>query len=501
MITQIRQRQRGPRDDAAWPALFQALFPAPPAPVGLPADRSGASAAGRWVRAAAIHGVVLAVGVVVMLLRIPGRPWDTIYNEDLTVYLLDGLARPWHLFIPYGGYVQLLPRLVGQFAAMLPLKLAAKVFVLAGALTAAACAVVVFHATAGHIKSVALRVLAAAAVIFLPIATLEIADSTVNSPWYLLLALFWVALWRPRTVTGMTVAAITAFLASSSEPMTLVFAPLFIARFFALRRVRDHAVTIGWAVGLLTQVPGILQSQATNQSRLNAPVPIQHALGFFGHGVVQSALGWHISWWLRHAVGQYGTMAIVGFILVVFFGWALLAGSVPTRLLIGTVLLTAFVFTVVSSDLGYKFAGIGLHVQIGHEAGSRYAVLGIFLIDCAAIIAIDAFLQRCQARRPSDQRDLDGLRPAGRTWSRPVAVTVAPVALLAVLAAGWVTDYRFEVPRSHGSARTWSVVMADWGRECARNPVGGVLQVPTWDLPKGVTEAIPCSRIPAPPHH
>jgi hypothetical protein len=54
-----------------------------------------------------------------MLLRIPGRPWDTIYNEDLTVYLFDALDKPWHLFIPYGGYVQLLPRLVGQLAAML----------------------------------------------------------------------------------------------------------------------------------------------------------------------------------------------------------------------------------------------------------------------------------------------------------------------------------------------------------------------------------------------
>jgi len=494
MITQIRQRQRGPRDDAAWPALFQALFPAPPAPVDLGTDRSGASSAGRWIRAAAINAVVLAVGIVVMLLRIPGRPWDTIYNEDLTVYLLDGLARPWHLFIVYGGYVQLLPRLVGQLAAILPLKLAAKVFAVAGALTAAACAVVVFHATAGHIKSVALRALAGASVIFLPIATLEIADSTVNSPWYLLLALFWVTLWRPRTVTGMTVAAITAFLASSSEPMTAVFAPLFIARLFALRRVRDHAVTIGWAVGLLTQVPGILQSQAAHQSRLNSPAPIRDPLSFLAHGVVQSALGWHISWWLQDAAGHDGATAIVAVILVVFFGWALLASSRPARLLIGTVLLTALVFTLVSSDLGYQFAGIGRHVLIGHEAGSRYAVLAIFLIDCAAIIAVDAFIQR-------GQRDLDTLRPTERPWSRRTALVLAPVALLAVLSAGWVTDYRFEVPRAHGSARTWSVVLADWGRECARNPAGGVLHEPTWDLPEGVTEAISCSRIPAPPHH
>jgi hypothetical protein len=44
---------------------------------------------------------------------------------------------------------------------------------------------------------------------------MEIADSGVNAPWYLLLAVFWALLWRPRTRAGMAVAAFVAFAAAA----------------------------------------------------------------------------------------------------------------------------------------------------------------------------------------------------------------------------------------------------------------------------------------------
>lgn len=486
--SQGTQRDQGPRDGMAGPALFQALFPAPPGLADAPADSPGAAAAARRARAVTVHAAILAAGMVVVLARIPGRPaWDTIYNEDLTVFLVDALARPWHLFIVYGGYVQLMPRLIGQLAALLPLRLAASVFALAGALTAAACAVLVFHASAGHIRSVALRALAGASVLFLPVVTLEIADSTVGAPWYLLLALFWAALWRPRTRAGMAAAAAIAFLASSTLPLTLVFAPLLAARLVVLRRLREHAVTIGWAAGLLVQLPAILEAEAV--SRLSQRVPIGDALSFYAHGVVQSALGWHVGWWLQSAAGRDGATAIVGAVLAAFFAWALVASPLPTRLLIAAALVTGFVFTVVSADLGYGFARIGLGVTEQHEAGSRYTALAIFLVDCAAIAAIDALVQRCRMRRQRSRDDLDSLLPRGRGWPRLVAPVLA---LLAVLSVGWVTDYRFETPRAQ--ARTWTAVLAGWEQYCAENPAGTV-QVAAWDLPPKATESIACARI------
>lgn len=511
MLTHAKQRHRQPRNDMTGPALLQALFPVAPAPAGVAADSAGAAAAGRWLPAVAVHAVALAAGVLVMLARIPGQPaWYTIYNEDVDVYLEDALARPWHLFIPYAGYLQLMPRVVGQLAALLPLQLAAEVFALTGALTAAACAVLVFHASAGHIRSLTLRVLAGASVLLLPIATLEIADSTVGTSWYLLLALFWAALWRPRTRWGMAAAAAVAFLASSAEPLTLVFAPIFAVRVVVLRRLRDHAVTIGWVAGLLVQLPAVLASETAHQSRVNALAPVGDALAFYVRAVVQSALGWHVSWWLQSAVGADGAAAIVGAVLAAFFAWALLAGPAQARPLIATALLTGFAFTIVATVLGYRFAGAGRGVTVTHEAGSRYGTLGIFLIDCAVIVAIDALIQRLRASRRDDQDDdddrsslpprirgrlhLPGLHRPGlrRPGLHRLAPGLALLAVLAVLSAGWVTDYRFQTPRA--AAPSWAADLARWRHGCAGNQAAAV-RVPAWDLPAGTTEGIPCARI------
>ena len=86
--------------------------------------------------------------------------------------------------------------------SFLPLPEAAAAFAIAGAVIASAVALFVFHASAGHIHSGWLRGLLAAAVLLLPVAPLEIADSGVNTPWYLLFALFWAALWRPRAAAA-----------------------------------------------------------------------------------------------------------------------------------------------------------------------------------------------------------------------------------------------------------------------------------------------------------
>ena len=82
------------------------LFPAPPAPVPR----------GWYWRVLIAFAEVLAVclGAVVLLLRIPGRPWDSLYAEDYYLYIPQALQSPWHLFIGWEGYLQLGTRLVVQ---------------------------------------------------------------------------------------------------------------------------------------------------------------------------------------------------------------------------------------------------------------------------------------------------------------------------------------------------------------------------------------------------
>jgi hypothetical protein len=139
------------------------------------------------------------------------------------------------VFLVYNGYEQLVPRVLAQFAAYLPLPQVTRFLTVSGAVVAAACGLFVFHASAGQVRSAGLRALLGAAVVLLPTAPMEIADSGVNTPWYLLLAVFWALLWRPRTPAGMAVAAFVAFAAASSNSVNALFVPMAAARLYALQ--------------------------------------------------------------------------------------------------------------------------------------------------------------------------------------------------------------------------------------------------------------------------
>ncbi len=79
---------------------------------------------------------VVPLGVLVMLVRVAGPvpAWDSIYAEDLSIFLVQALQHPWPLLVPYAGYLQLVPRLIAQFVFYLPLRDAAAAFAIIGAL-------------------------------------------------------------------------------------------------------------------------------------------------------------------------------------------------------------------------------------------------------------------------------------------------------------------------------------------------------------------------------
>ena len=415
-----------------------------------------------------IQVVVVLIGVVAMLGRVSGLPaWDGVYAEDYGLFLPEALARPWHLLVPYAGYVQLGPRLIAQFAACLPLRDAAAAFAIAGALIACLCALFIFHAGAGFIRSAWLRGLLALAVVLLPVAPLEIPDSAVNSPWYMMMALFFAMLWRPRTRAAMAIAAIIGFLTAASEVLVIVLAPLLLIRVIALPRAREHAVTAGWLAGCLLQLPYVLQGLgAASGSRVSRLATFPQVNAFYGHDVVLPALGWHLSWQLRSLAGRDGATLIVGALLAVVFAWALITQGRQARAFLVAALLTGYLETVAAGTLSWwvPIAAVTFH----GEAGSRYTDLPILLIDAALIVTADSLLRRT-AIRP---------RAAG-----------AVIALVAVLCAGWIPDYRYRGNRSN--ATNWPATSATWLRDCEHSPTG-VIRVTT-----GAHQAyeLPCSNL------
>lgn len=422
-------------------AVLADLFPAPAAP----APRGGLP---RWAFVL-VQVAAVALGALVMLARVGGRPvWDSVWAEDRGIYLPEALAHPWHLLQSYGGYLQLVPRLIGQIAALLPIQHASVVLAVGGALVAAACGLFAYHASAGQVSSRWLRALLGLSVVLLPVAPLEIADNGVNSIWYLLAALFWAALWRPRTGAGAASAAVVAFAAAASSSLALLYAPLFVARAAVVpRRLREHAATAGWAAGSLLQVAVILTS---HQSRLRPHDPVNAVL-YYTHDVLLPALGWHISWHLRDVLGLAGATALAGGVIAVVLAAVIATQPGRCRVFVVTAVVTGLVFTAVTS--AFAWGGVGQRVTIRAEHGARYSTVPILLLDAALIVAADAY--------------------ARRWWPRPRTV-VAVAALIAVLAAGWVTDFRYPVRRFAGPASAWAHIVDPWLRHCQHSPTGTI---------------------------
>jgi hypothetical protein len=424
-----------------WRTVLADLFPAPrPAP-----KRSLA----RWALVVLVQVVVVAAGAAVMIARVGGRPvWQSVWAEDPGIYLPQALAHPWHLLQSYGGYLQLMPRVIGQIAALVPIRHASVVFAVGGAVVASACGLFAYYASEGQVSSRWLRALIGLSVVLLPVAQLEIADTGVNSIWYLLAALFWAALWRPRTRAGAGVAAVVAFAAAASSSLGLVYAPLFVVRAMVVpRRWREHAATAGWALGSLLQL-GVIA--ASHVSRFTPHNPLNAVL-YYAHEVLLPAFGWHLSWDLRNTLGLTGATVLVGGLIFVVLASAVVTQDWPCKVFVVTAVAMGLLITAFTS--AFAWGGPGQPVTLRVEHGARYSTVPILLLDAALIVAADAY--------------------ARRWWPRPKAI-VAVCALVAVLGAGWATDFRYPVRHFAGPASAWVHTADRWLRHCRRNPAGTI---------------------------
>jgi hypothetical protein len=220
------------------------------------------------------------------------------------------------------------------------------------------------------------------------------------------------------------------------------------------RRLREHAATAGWAAGCLLQVAVIVTSHL---SRFVPRNPL-NAVRYYAHEVLLPALGWHLAWHLRHLLGLTGATLLMGGIIIVVLAAVVVTQPGPCRVFVVTAVLTGLVFTAITSV--FAWGGPGLRVTVRVEHGARYSTLPILLLDAALIVAADAY--------------------ARRWWPRPKAV-VAVAALVAVLAAGWATDFRYPVRRLAGHASAWQPRAEAWLRYCRHTPAGTItVTFPNW---------------------
>jgi len=455
--------------------MLGALFP-------VPADAGPRSRVRRLVVAGLEVGAVV-LGAGLLLLRIPGLPpWDSLYLDDYGTFFVRALENPWQLFSPQHGYVQVLPHLIAQLATYVPLPDVPVVFAVSGAVIASACGLYVFQASAGHIRSLTLRVLLGMAIVLLPVAPLEIADNTLGAPWYMLLALFWGVLWRPRTRAGVAVTAVLAFATAASTTIAVLYAPLLAARLYVLRRPRDHAVTAGWLAGCLAQLPVVLSTASGGRSPLDNASVSGMSLSFYGHDVVLPSLGWHLSWWLQSFAGRDGATALVAIVLGVVFAIIVIAQP-RSRLFVAVALLAGFGITVFSTTL-VRYVTTSPPVMINFEFGARYTALPTFLIESVIIVGADGALRQWRRTRQESAE-----RPA---LTLPAAVAV--MAVVAVMVVSWVPDFRYQnAIRVDYTTGPWQKIVATWRRDCASSRTGEIDVRAIRAIPR--PQVVPCDRV------
>jgi hypothetical protein len=235
--------------------LAAALFPAPPRREPRRLTR---------LEASVLIVALLTLGVILALLRLGwSASLNTVWAEDGPIYLQAALTQDFFhaVFSPYAGYLVVVPRLIAEVAALVPLEYAPAAISIVSALLAALSGLAVWQASEGHIRDPYLRGGLALATVLAATAGQETLDSAAYAPWYMLVASFWLLFLRPRTTWGACLAGAFLLLTGLSTPGVWFFLPVAVLRALAIQDRRDAILLGSYFAGAAAQVPVVLGQQ------------------------------------------------------------------------------------------------------------------------------------------------------------------------------------------------------------------------------------------------
>ena len=195
-------------------------------------------------RALRLPAPLLLLGWVVIasalqLVRAPGIPaWRGMWAEAATVFLSHALDRsvPEALGTTYAGYLHIVPRLIVEPAALLPLSAAAAVVAINSAVVVSLLAAYVWVAARSVFETRLARALLVALFVFAPQTLIEIDGTAANYHWYGMLASFFAFLHRPASRREAAAATAVVGFTALSDPMLALLLPLLVLRPGGLRR-------------------------------------------------------------------------------------------------------------------------------------------------------------------------------------------------------------------------------------------------------------------------
>lgn len=355
---------------------------------------------------------LLALATVLSLLRLGlSTSLNTVWAEDGPIYLQAALTQGfWEaVFSPYAGYLVLVPRLIGEAGAAVPLRDAAATISIVSALVAALSGLAVWFASGGHVRDPYLRGTLAIATVLAATAGQETLNSAAYAPWFMLAAAFWLLFFRPRSLAAAILAGLFLLATGLSTPGVWFFLPVAALRAVTLANRRDAILLGGYAVGALVQVPVVL-GQEQDPGLWTSHIWTAYLQRVVDSGVFGERLGgnlWEHFGWAFLALFCIGLLValLVGLWRTVPSGRWFAAAAIPTSAL----MFFVSVYQRTVADNIFWSAG-----ESGGTA-SRYVMVPALLLLSALVVVLDGAIRR-----------------QGRAWRWWLAVPAVGVMLLAV---------------------------------------------------------------------
>ncbi|WP_066515873.1 hypothetical protein [Curtobacterium ammoniigenes] len=364
-------------------------------------------------------GQLVPIGVIALpsalaWSRLPAIARGTLWGEDGKFFLADNLQHGslGSLFIPYQGYLHLVPRLIVDVAVHItPIGDFARTITAITVLVVGGVGALVYVLSRDVIDAPAMRLALAVVPALAPLSPVEILGNAANLHSFLLYLTPWLFLARPRTWWTAAALGGVAVLVGLTEIQTILFVPLL-----ALRRpsLRSLPVTAAALVAACCQVVTSLLYPRTPPAGATDSVR-DVAVGYVLEPFAQSFVGNSAS--VGAAVARWGALVVVVPFLgaLGYLAVALWRGSARHRLLIGALLwgsaITWSASVLVNHIVEFRFAEYTA-AQLRALGTSRYAAVGSLFLLAALVVATDVYLGA--AERP--------LRLIG--WAAAVGVVV-----------------------------------------------------------------------------
>jgi hypothetical protein len=415
-----------------------------------------------WEGAFVLAALLILFSAIQLLRAGPSGSLHGLWAEDGPIYLNGALNHGFfdNVTTPYAEYLVVVPRLIGEVGAAVPLRDAPVAMNLVAVLVVSLSVLALWFASAGHIRNPHLRALLLAAAIAPAVSGGETVVTATNSPWTTSFVVFWLLVWRPAATWSACLGALLILATGLSSPVIFFFVPLAALRAIAIRDRRDALIVGAFGLSLAIQLP----VTASSSEHVADPTWTVNILTAFLQRIVDGAvLGLELG---SEAWAAWGWP----FLIAISIGLTVYFAVLALRVSSGRLLAAIAIATAAAMFLGslYKRALGDLMVwPVGasNVLGTRYDVVPALLLVSAALVLLDARLRSA----------------GGRPWP---AIATAAVLLVAVGTSFNVSEGR-EMP-------PWGESLDKAAAACRS---GGLVEVPIEISPPGMTMGIACDHL------